>query len=89
MISLAVVLQLVVWVSTITIQLPIQGQLSAEGLSLPLIDRLRVTSFWLRRVPHIANAFLFLWMMSALLRGSATGTTEDRSSFLSRRSTER
>ena len=69
MVWLAIVLQLVVWVSTFTVQLPIQGQLSADGLSLPLIDRLRVTSFWLRRVPHIANAFLFLWMMSGLLRG--------------------
>jgi hypothetical protein len=70
MIWLAIVLQLVVWASTLTIQLPIQGQLSADGLSLPLIDRLRVTSFWFRRVPHIANAFLFLGMMSALLRAN-------------------
>jgi hypothetical protein len=76
MISLAIVLQLAVWLSTITIQLPIQGQLSADGLSVPLIDRLRVTSFWFRRVPHIANAFLFLWMMSELLRGNITRTTE-------------
>src|SRR3954453_6801507 len=53
MVWLAIVLQLTVWVSTVPIQLPIQGQLSADGLSLPLIDRLRVTSFWLRRVPHI------------------------------------
>src|SRR3954454_20851580 len=68
MIWLAIVLQLVVWVSTFTIQLPIQGQLSADGLSLPLIERLRVPSFWFRRVPHIANAFLFLWMMGVLLR---------------------
>src|SRR4051812_45258847 len=67
---LAIVLQLVVWISTITIQLPIQGQLSADGLSLPLIDRLRVTNFWFRRVPYIANAFLFLWMMSVVLRGN-------------------
>jgi hypothetical protein len=70
MVWLAIVLQLIVWISTFTIQLPIQGQLSADGLSLPLIERLRVTSFWLRRVPHIANAFLFLWMMSELLRGN-------------------
>jgi hypothetical protein len=69
MVWLAIGLQLVVWISTVTIQLPIQGQLSADGLSLPLIDRLRVTSFWLRRVPHMANAILFLWMMSVLLRG--------------------
>ena len=76
MVWLAIVLQLVVWVSTFTIQLPIQGQLSADGLSLPLIDRLRVTSFWFRRVPHTATAFLFLWMMSALLRGNVRRTAE-------------
>lgn len=70
MIWVALGLQLVAWVSTFTIQLPIQGQLSADGLSLPLIDRLRVTSFWLRRVPNMANALLFLWMMSLLLRGN-------------------
>ncbi len=70
MVWLAVGLQVITWVSTFTIQLPIQGQLSADGLSLPLIDRLRVTSFWLRRVPHIANAMLFLWMMASVLRGS-------------------
>ena len=76
MVWLAIVLQLVVWISTVTIQLPIQGQLSADGLSLPLIDRLRVTNFWFRRVPYIANAFLFLGMMSVLLRGNVTRSAE-------------
>ena len=76
MIWLALGLQVVTWVSTFTIQLPIQGQLSADGLSLPLIDRLRVTSFWFRRVPHIANAFLFLWMMSVFLRGNVRRSAE-------------
>ncbi|HYJ06243.1 MAG TPA: hypothetical protein VEX43_14000 [Chthoniobacterales bacterium] len=76
MIWLALVLQLVAWVSTFAIQLPIQGQLSADGLSLPLIDRLRVTSFWFRRVPNIANAFLFLGMMSVLLRGNVRRSAE-------------
>ena len=76
MVWLAVVLQLVAWASTFTIQLPIQGQLSAEGLSLPLMDRLRITSFWFRRVPHTANAFLFLWMMSVLLRGNVARSTQ-------------
>jgi hypothetical protein len=70
MVWLAIGLQLVTWISTFAIQLPIQGQLSADGLSLPLIERWRVTSFWFRRVPHFANAFLFLGMMSALLRGN-------------------
>ena len=76
MVWLAIVLQLFAWVSTFTIQLPIQGQLSAEGLSLSLIDRLRVTSFWFRRVPHMATAFLFLWMMSVLLRGNVPRRVE-------------
>ncbi|MDX6405519.1 MAG: hypothetical protein QOH70_2974 [Blastocatellia bacterium] len=65
---LAVVLQLIIWVSTIAIQLPIQMQLSRNGLSLPLIDRLIFTNWWLRKVPQIINAFLFLWLMSLLLR---------------------
>jgi hypothetical protein len=67
---LSVVLQLVTWVSTATIQIPIQLQLSSDGLSLPMIERLMFTSLWLRRAPHLINTFLFLWMMSLLLRGS-------------------
>jgi hypothetical protein len=65
---LAIVLQLIVWVSTAVIQFPIQVQLSRDGLSLPLIERLIFTNWWLRKVPQIINAFLFLWMMSLLLR---------------------
>jgi len=67
---LAVVLQLIPWVSTVAIQLPIQAQLSRDGLSLPLIERLIFTDWWLRKVPQIINAFLFLWLMSLLLRRS-------------------
>jgi hypothetical protein len=65
---LAVVLQLIIWVSTGAIQLPIQVQLSSDGLSLPLIERLIFTNWWLRKVPQIINALLFLWLMSLLLR---------------------
>jgi hypothetical protein len=67
-IGLAVVLQLIIWVSTFIIQLPIQMQLSGDGLSLPLINRLIFTNWWLRKVPQIINALLFLWLMSLLLR---------------------
>ena len=67
-IGLAVVLQLIIWVSTFAIQLPIQMQLSRDGLSLPLINRLIFTNWWLRKVPQIINALLFLWLMSLLLR---------------------
>jgi hypothetical protein len=65
---LAVVLQLISWVSTVAIQVPIQVQLSRDGLSLPLIERLIFTNWWLRKVPQIINACLFLWLMSLLLR---------------------
>ena len=73
---LAVVLQLIPWVSTVAIQFPIQVQLSRDGLSLPLIDRLIFTNWWLRKVPQIIHAFLFLWMMSLLLRVNSKRSAE-------------
>lgn len=75
-ICLAIVLQLIIWVSTVAIQLPIQGQLSSDGLSLPLIERLIFTNWWLRKVPQIINAFLFLWLMSLLLRVNSQRSAE-------------
>jgi hypothetical protein len=65
---LSIVLQLIIWVSTLAIQLPIQKQLTRDGLSLPLIERLIFTNWWLRKVPQIINSLLFLWLMSLLLR---------------------
>ena len=65
----AIALQLVVVVATVAIHLPIQAQLSREGLSVPLVERLIVTNFWLRRLPYLGNAALFFWMMVTLLKG--------------------
>lgn len=70
-VGLAVVLQLIIWGSTFAIQLPIQVQLSRDGLSLPLIERLILTNWWFRKVPQMMNAILFLWMMSLLLRANS------------------
>ena len=67
---LSVVLQMIVWVSTAAIQIPIQMQLGASGLSLPLIDQLIFTNFWFRKVPQAINIFVFLWMMSLMLRSN-------------------
>lgn len=60
----AIALQAVALLPTATIQVPIQMQmqLSETGLSLPLIDRLIETNWWLRRIPHALCALLFLWM---------------------------
>jgi len=35
---------------------------------VPLIQQLIFTNLWLRKGPQIINMFLFLWMMSLLLR---------------------
>jgi len=75
---LSVILQMLVWVSTATIQIPIQIQLSASGLSLPLIDQLIFTNLWFRKVPQIINIFLFLWMMSLMLRPNVRSHEERR-----------
>ena len=73
---LSIVLQMLVWISTATIQIPIQVQLSATGLSLPAIDQLIFTNLWFRKVPQIINIFLFIWMMSLLLRLNIGGDAE-------------
>jgi len=65
-----------IWVSTAAIQLPIQVLLSRDGLSLPLIERLIFTNWWLRKVPQIINALLFLWLMSLLLRVNSQRSAE-------------
>jgi hypothetical protein len=63
----ALILQTIVWVSTATIQIPIQLQLGAHGFSAPLVDRLMATNWWLRRVPYGACALLFLWMATRVV----------------------
>jgi hypothetical protein len=65
----AIALQAIVWVSTATIQIPIQLQLSESGLSLELIDRLIETNWWFRRIPYAGCALLFLWMGATAVAG--------------------
>jgi len=65
----AVALQMVIWISTATIQWPIQVELGAHGFSAPLVDRLIATTWWLRRVPYGACALVFLWMAARVRPG--------------------
>jgi hypothetical protein len=67
-----IALQAVLWISSVTIQIPIQLQLEAQGLSIPLVDHLIVTNLWLRRIPNIITAAIFLWMMLAVLGKART-----------------
>ena len=71
---LSIGLQLIVWISTAFIQLPIQFELDSSGLSIPLIDRLIFTNLWFRKVPQIFNTVLFLWMMSSQLGRNTTSS---------------
>jgi hypothetical protein len=64
---LVIALQMVLWVSSVTIQIPIQLKLQTQGLSIPLVDHLILTNWWLRRVPYGITAALFLWMMVTVL----------------------
>jgi hypothetical protein len=75
-IGLSLALQLLMWVATFTIQIPIQVELSNAGLSLPRIERLISANWWLRRVPMLINSMLFLWMMSLVLRRSEEASRE-------------
>jgi hypothetical protein len=74
----AVILQLVIWVSTAAIQLPIQFQLGENGLSIPAIERLIFTNFWFRKVPQVITSALFIWMMYTVLR-EKVGTSSSES----------
>jgi hypothetical protein len=58
----AFALQTIVWVSTATIQIPIQLQLGVQGAAPALLDRLIETNWWLRRIPYALCAALFVWM---------------------------
>ena len=69
----AIVAQAVVWISTVTIQVPIQFHLSEHGRSIELLDRLIATNFWLRRIPYGVCAALFLWMAARVMRVAEQG----------------
>jgi hypothetical protein len=64
---LVIALQMALWISSATIQIPIQLKLQTRGLSIPVVDQLIVTNWWLRRLPYGVTAALFIWMMIKVL----------------------
>lgn len=67
----AIFLQVVVWVSTATVQVPIQLQLAMQGAEPALLERLMETNWWLRRIPYAMCAALFLWMAARAIQPRA------------------
>ena len=59
----AVALQVTIWVSSAAIQIPIQVEFGSKGFSEERVAWLITSNFWLRRIPNLLTAFLFLWMM--------------------------
>lgn len=72
----AITLQTIAWISTATVQVPMQMQFSAGNASIPLIDHLIETNFWFRRVPYGLCVGLFLWMASRVMRAAGDGRTD-------------
>ncbi|NJK44169.1 MAG: hypothetical protein HC933_07680 [Pleurocapsa sp. SU_196_0] len=66
-------LQLVVLISTATLFIPIQTALGQSGQTAlevsALIDRLRLMG-WVRDVPGVINAGLYVWMLGRVVRGT-------------------
>ncbi|MGH6812911.1 MAG: hypothetical protein ACREDM_11415 [Methylocella sp.] len=51
---------------TLASQVPLQRRLDRGGFSVRAISRL-IRMEWLRSVPHLLNAALFLWIMAQAL----------------------
>jgi hypothetical protein len=60
-------LQIIVWVSSAAIQIPMQVEFSSKGFSEETLAKLLISNFWLRRIPLAAAAALFVWMTHKVL----------------------
>ncbi len=70
---LALIFNLTVLVSTITIQIPIQGELDKK-LSLELLERLISTDMIFRRIPMFLLAIVNFIMLYKVVKHSGNGT---------------
>jgi hypothetical protein len=61
-------LMLVIWISTVSIQLPIQMQLASGGYSADRLQRLISTDLLYRKVPGYLRLLVAGWMLYRVLR---------------------
>lgn len=66
--------QIVTWISTIAVQIPIQFELD-KGKNPELIEKL-IDSIWLRTSMNVVCAAIMLWMMFAVIRSLTSGKNE-------------
>ncbi len=74
MVGLALFFNLIMLISSITIQIPIQMKLD-EGFSMELIDRLITTDLTFRVIPMILLAATNFMMLYKVVKHSNSGTT--------------
>ena len=60
---LTLALMIVTWISTVSIQIPIQMQLSAEGYSLAGLQQLIATDLLYRKLPGYVRLLVASWML--------------------------
>lgn len=70
-------LQVIIWVSSLAIQIPIQVEFGTTGFSEERLARLIASNFWLRRIPNFLTAILFLWMMHKVVSAAPESQTGD------------
>jgi hypothetical protein len=66
----ALALQVVMWVSTVSIQIPIQLRLGARGYSRELLERLIWTDLLYRKIPGYARLAITAWMLYRVVRAA-------------------
>lgn len=75
-VGLFIFFQIVAWVSTFTVQLPIQLELD-KGKNAELIEKL-LDSVWLRTSMNVACAALMLWLMFLVIRSLSNHAVAER-----------
>ncbi|MGI8566318.1 MAG: hypothetical protein ACR2LZ_07535 [Pyrinomonadaceae bacterium] len=83
-VAAALMLNAVSAISAVTVQIPIQIQLGDSGLSVELLDKLLETDS-IRATASILKAFLYLWMMSLIVRNSVSTIEGGAHNFQTRR----
>ena len=68
-------LQVVVWISTILIQIPIQVQLGSDGYSAELLQRLISTDLLYRKIPAYLRLAITGWMLYGAVAPRAPADT--------------
>lgn len=69
-------LQIVMWVSTVLIQIPIQLRLGAEGYSSDLLHRLIWTDLLYRKIPGYMRLAITGWMLYLAVKAAPVASVE-------------